>query len=59
MESPLVHQPRNLGATEEDVTKAEVKFAGHLEAAGFKDIKVQRKIKKPVSTVCVLGRNLQ
>ena len=55
----LVHQPRNLAATEEDATKAGEKFASDLEAAGFKDIKVERKIMKPVSTVCVLGRNLQ
>ncbi len=55
----LVHQPRNLAATEEDATKAGVKFAADLEAAGFKGIKVERKIMKPVSTVCVLGRNLQ
>lgn len=55
----LVHQPRNLGATEEDATKAGVKLAGRLEAAGFKDIRVERKIMKPVSTVCALGRNLQ
>ncbi|HEX3036665.1 MAG TPA: class I SAM-dependent methyltransferase [Thermodesulfobacteriota bacterium] len=55
----LVHQPRNLGATEDDATEAGERFARFLEAAEFKDIKVERKMMKPVSTVCVLGRKLQ
>lgn len=54
----LAQQPRNLGATEEDATRAGVKYSADLEAAGFKDIKVERKVMKPISTVCVLGRNL-
>ena len=52
----LVHQPRNLGATEDDTTEAGERLARDLEAAEFKDIKVERKMMKPVSTVCVLGR---
>jgi trans-aconitate methyltransferase len=55
----LVHQPRNLGATEDDTTEAGERFAHYLEVAGFKDIKAKRKMMKPVSTVCVLGRNPQ
>jgi trans-aconitate methyltransferase len=55
----LVHQPRSLGATEEDATEAGERFARYLEMAGFKDIKVERKRMKPVSTVGVQGRNLQ
>jgi trans-aconitate methyltransferase len=55
----LVHQPRNLGATEDDTTEAGERFAHYLEVAGFKDIKAERKMMKPVSTVCVLGRNPQ
>ena len=55
----LVHQPRIPGATEDDVTEAGEKFARYLEMAGFKDIKVERKMMKPVSTVYVQGRNLQ
>jgi len=39
----LVHQPRNLGATEEDATEAGERFARFLEAAEFKDIKVERR----------------
>ncbi|NJM74144.1 MAG: class I SAM-dependent methyltransferase [Scytonema sp. RU_4_4] len=53
----LVHQPRNLGATEDDATEAGERFAHYLEMAGFKDIKVERKTMKPVSTVYVQGRN--
>ncbi len=53
----LVHQPRNLGATEADATEAGERFARDLEMAGFKDIKVERKLLKPVSTVYVQGRN--
>jgi cyclopropane fatty-acyl-phospholipid synthase-like methyltransferase len=54
----LVHQPRLPGATEEDATKEGERFAHHLEMAGFKDIKVERKMMKPVSTVYVQGRNV-
>src|SRR3989304_8215585 len=55
----LVHQPRNLGATEDDATEAGERVAHDLEMAGFKDIKVERKMMKPVSTVYVQGRNLE
>jgi cyclopropane fatty-acyl-phospholipid synthase-like methyltransferase len=55
----LVHQPRLPGAIEDDATKAGEKFAHHLELAGFKDIKMERKMMKPVSTVYVQGRNVQ
>jgi len=54
----LVHQPRNPGATEDDATLAGERFAHYLEMAGFKDIKVERKMMKPVSTVYVQGSNL-
>jgi cyclopropane fatty-acyl-phospholipid synthase-like methyltransferase len=55
----LVHQPRLPGATEADATEAGERFARYLEMAGFKDIKVERKMMKPVSTVYVQGRNVQ
>jgi trans-aconitate methyltransferase len=55
----LVHQPRNLGATEADAAEAGERFTRDLELAGFKDIKVERKLMKPVSTVYVQGSNLQ
>jgi ubiquinone/menaquinone biosynthesis C-methylase UbiE len=54
----LVHQPRNLGATEDNATEAGEGFAHDLEMAGFKHIKMERKPMKPVSTVYVQGRNL-
>jgi cyclopropane fatty-acyl-phospholipid synthase-like methyltransferase len=52
----LVHQPRLPGATEADATEMGERFARDLEMAGFNDIKVERKIMKPVSTVYVQGR---
>lgn len=55
----LVHQPRLPGATEDDATEAGERFTYDLEMAGFKDIKVERKMMKPVSTVYVQGRNIQ
>jgi cyclopropane fatty-acyl-phospholipid synthase-like methyltransferase len=55
----LVHQPRIPGATEDDATEAGEGFSRYLEMAGFKDIKVERKMMKPVSTVYVQGRNVQ
>jgi hypothetical protein len=54
----LVHQPRLPGATEDDATEAGGRFSRDLEMAGFKDIKVERKMMKPVSTVYVQGRNV-
>jgi cyclopropane fatty-acyl-phospholipid synthase-like methyltransferase len=42
----LVHQPRIPGATEDDATEAGERFARYLEMAGFKDIKVERKMCK-------------
>jgi cyclopropane fatty-acyl-phospholipid synthase-like methyltransferase len=54
----LVHQPRIPGTTEDDATAAGEQFARDLEMAGFKDIKVERKMMKPVSTVYVQGRNV-
>lgn len=51
----LAHQPRNKKATENDATVAGEKFARYLEEAGFRDVRIERKLMKPVSTVCVLG----
>jgi cyclopropane fatty-acyl-phospholipid synthase-like methyltransferase len=55
----LVHQPRIPGTTEDDATEAGERFARYLEIAGFKDIKVERKMMKPVSAVYVQGRNVE
>jgi ubiquinone/menaquinone biosynthesis C-methylase UbiE len=55
----LVHQPRLPGATEDDATEIGERFVRDLGMAGFRDIKVERKMMKPVSTVYVQGRNVQ
>lgn len=53
----LVHQPRTLNANEDDATAAGVKFTGYLTSAGFKEIRVERRPMKPISTICALGIN--
>jgi hypothetical protein len=51
----IVHQPRKPGATDQDSTDAGVQFSKYLEKAQFKHIRIEKKLMKPVSTVCVLG----
>jgi ubiquinone/menaquinone biosynthesis C-methylase UbiE len=53
----IVHQPRKPGATEQDSTEAGDHFSKYLEEAQFKNIRIEKKIMKPVSTICVLGTN--
>jgi ubiquinone/menaquinone biosynthesis C-methylase UbiE len=53
----IVHQPRKPGATEQDSTEAGNKFSKLLEEAQFKNIRIEKKIMKPVSTICILGTN--
>ncbi len=53
----IVHQPRKQGATEQDSTEAGDKFSKYLEEAQFKNIRIEKKLMKPVSTICVLGTN--
>jgi ubiquinone/menaquinone biosynthesis C-methylase UbiE len=53
----IAHQPRKPGATEQDSTEAGGKFSKYLEEAQFKNIRIEKKMMKPVSTVCVLGVN--
>jgi len=53
----IVHQPRKPGATEQDSIDAGDEFSKYLEKAQFKNIRVEKKLMKPVSTVCVLGTN--
>jgi len=52
----LVHQPRKPGATDADATDAGNNFSDLLQQAGFENIKIHKKIMKPVSTVCVTAR---
>jgi hypothetical protein len=51
----IVHQPRKPGATAQDSTDAGDQFSKYLEKAQFKNIRIEKKLMKPVSTVCVLG----
>jgi ubiquinone/menaquinone biosynthesis C-methylase UbiE len=53
----IVHQPRKPGATDQDSTDAGDQFSKYLEKAQFKNIRIEKKLMKPVSTVCVLGTN--
>jgi ubiquinone/menaquinone biosynthesis C-methylase UbiE len=53
----IVHQPRKPGATDQDSTDAGDQFSEYLEKAQFKNIRIEKKMMKPVSTVCVLGAN--
>jgi ubiquinone/menaquinone biosynthesis C-methylase UbiE len=52
----LVHQPRKPGSTVEETDRAGRKYADYLERAGFRDISIEKRAMKPVSTVCALGR---
>ncbi len=56
-EIAIVHQPRKPGATEQDSIDTGNQFSRYLEDAQFKNIRVEKKLMKPVSTVCVLGTN--
>jgi ubiquinone/menaquinone biosynthesis C-methylase UbiE len=53
----LVQQPRRPGASEQDTDSDGKKFANHLKNAGFSKIKIEKRIMKPVPTVCVIGVN--
>lgn len=53
----IAHQPRNQGATEHDTMKAGQRISGHLSASGYREVRVEIKHMKPVSVVCVIGKN--
>jgi ubiquinone/menaquinone biosynthesis C-methylase UbiE len=53
----IVHQPRKPGATDQDSTDAGDRFSKYLKKTQFKNIRIEKKLMKPVSTVCVLGMN--
>lgn len=53
----LVHQPRKPGSTDRETDRAGERVADYLTKTGFSEISVQRKEMKPVSCVCVTGRN--
>lgn len=53
----IAHQPRKPGSTEQDSDEAGEKFSKYLEEAQFKNVRIEKKMMKPVPTVCVLGEN--
>ena len=52
----LMHQPRKPGSTEDEADGTGRRFADYLKRAGFRDISIEKRVMKPVSTVCVLAR---
>lgn len=52
-------QPFTKGATEETVKELGNKISAQLKEAGFTNIKIELKQMKPVSAVCVLGKNMR
>ena len=53
----LVHQPRKPGSTSEDSELSANNFADILKSAGFKNIRTEKLMLKPVPAICVLGYN--
>lgn len=51
----IAHQPRKPGATDADADQAAEKFSALLVEAGFRNIRINKKTMKPVSTVCILA----
>lgn len=49
-------QPRSKGATEETTTVTGNQLSAALARCGFVDVRIERRLMKPVSTVCVLGK---
>ncbi|MHB1688115.1 MAG: class I SAM-dependent methyltransferase [Ignavibacteriaceae bacterium] len=54
----LVHQPRKPGATDADAMESANHFKELMKQSGFTDIRIEKKIMKPVPTICVLGVNI-
>jgi SAM-dependent methyltransferase len=52
----LTFQPRNRGATSEDVRRGGERIAASLRAAGFLDARIEVLPLRPIDAVCVLGR---
>jgi ubiquinone/menaquinone biosynthesis C-methylase UbiE len=49
-------QPRNPGATENTATHTSESLRAALASAGFENVIVRRRVMRPVSTVCALGK---
>lgn len=52
----LIVQPRNKGANEGTADEVGAMLMHTLTAAGFRDVRLERKRMRPVSTVCAIGR---
>ena len=53
----IVHEPRQRGATDQDTIDAGKRISETLEASGFEEVRHELRRMKPVSTVCVIGKN--
>jgi SAM-dependent methyltransferase len=53
----IVHEPRQRGATDQDTIDAGRRISETLEASGFEEVRRELRRMKPVSTVCVIGKN--
>ena len=53
----LVHQPRKPGSTDDDAMKSSKHYSDSMKQAGFNEIRIEKKIMNPVTTICVLGIN--
>ncbi len=51
----IAYQPRGPGSTDETAARAGREIAGHFEAAGFTEVRVETLPLKPVAVVCALG----
>jgi SAM-dependent methyltransferase len=53
----IAYQPRGPNASDETAADAGKEIAGHLDAAGFTDVRIETFALRPTAVVCVLGSN--
>jgi SAM-dependent methyltransferase len=53
----IAYQPRGPNASDETAADAGKEIAGHLDAAGFTDVRIETLALRPTAVVCVLGSN--
>jgi len=53
----IVHEPRQQGAVDQDTIDAGKRISEAVEASGFVEVRQELRPMKPVSTVCVIGKN--
>jgi hypothetical protein len=49
-------EPRNKGATEEDLQRTAEVLTTALSSVGFASVRLERRPMKPVSTICAIGQ---